>query len=508
MTTFQHAVLSDRDASSLCLSHPSVEDWSFKGDRTTSFLNLLRWCRKPLDLYKGVIIAIVGLQKGDEGKGKVVSWAIQQLLIGVGVRFQGGSNAGHELHLSDGRKVVVHLVPESVVFGGVGIIGAGCVCNPARFMEEICELADAGITVSPSNLFMDPDTTITTAWAIKEEQLANGDVMPTGTAVGPTVGSMVRRARVTAWDCVHSAISDDDTQLRAALQRVSDSFDGHLAYADIDMDAEVVRLMLFGAFLSQYASLCHTHHLVQNLLNHGVDVVYIGGQGMHLDVYRSNPTATCTPVWPPVAMPTNNMMVVGVAKQLMTASGAHALPTMMPEEDGDAAREEGCERGKTTGRAYHMSHLWIPRLREGARRCEADIIVLNKCDLATHSGPLTVYTDLGFDGQDRQWWPSERAAWDASEPNQTSGLVDVGEPTVLPAIDGAMAGVTQWDQLPVNLIHRILQLDDWLGVDCANICAVGNGPHSTDLVVQRRREDPWWWRGEREWWDLTERRAG
>ena len=152
----------------------------------------------------GVIIAVLGAQLGDEGKGKVVTYMIEHLGCTLVVRFQGGCNAGHTIYvLVDGvpKKVVLHHLPEGVAYPGVlSAIGAGCLINPQWFINEVADLAAVGITLSPDRLVIDGEATVTTCWHIREDVIRERSANSAATTqkgISGAATSITRKIRLT-----------------------------------------------------------------------------------------------------------------------------------------------------------------------------------------------------------------------------------------------------------------------------------------------------------------------
>ncbi len=497
--------------------------------RTETLVELLKYSRSPLDLSAGIILAILGCQSGDEGKGARVTWALSVMGMWFAFRWQGGPNAGHSLVGPNGQQISVHHIPESVVFGRVGFMGPGMVVNPPRFRQEVASFRAAGIVVSPDHLFIDLDLAIATAWHRRQEgleQAGRNGIMTTGSAIGPTAQSVRARARITAWDCVEGVTNPD--HLRRALQRVQEQFAGRDGYetvgaglvehlrqghlraelpeesfvppTPIEFEDELAALIEFGRFLLGCASLCRVDNLIRHYQALGYDMVAVGGQGAHLCPYRSNPLSTSTGIGLADGMQLRNLMKVGVVKQVETSSGQHPHPTLITNGEW-AARlaKEGEEHGTTTGRPYHLSAFLVEAVVEGARRLDVDCLLVSKADLPSHMGRLPVHFGLTWDDRPVDWWPSTLAAWDPDAPNMTSSRVGVERVMVLPAIEDEVAGVRVWDDLPQTLCDRLSRLEELLcsaGEPGLRIAGIGNGKRPEDVVLKPVSDMPWWMRAQ------------
>jgi len=303
-------------------------------------------------------VAVIGLQWGDEGKGKIVD-ALARTSSYV-VRFCGGANAGHTVIVS-GQKYVLHLVPCGILTPGVvNVIGNGVVFDPAEAVEEIEGLASRGVKVGPDNLRISANSHMVMPWHKQADVLIEGS-LPDGRRIGTTARGI--------GPC-HA-----DKANRSTALRVGDLLDaGRLASRIADVAATKTKLLVSlydaepldaGAITADYrryaaalsGMIANTGQMLRRAVADGRRILFEGGQGSMLDVDHgtypfvtsSSVTACGIPAGAGVPPPAVGQ-VVGLVKAYTTRVGAGPFPTEQANQTGDYLRQRGKEYGATTGR--------------------------------------------------------------------------------------------------------------------------------------------------------------
>jgi adenylosuccinate synthase len=296
---------------------------------------------------------LIGGQWGDEGKGRVID--VMAARADLVVRYQGGSNAGHEVHVG-GKKYVLHLIPSGILHSGkICVIGNGVVVDPLELVAEIVHLKKRGVRVG-SNLRLSETAHLVMPYhklldAYRERQKAK--IGTTKRGIGPAYGDKASRTGLRVLDLMQprrfarllkERIQSNNRQLRAMGAPA-------LSYNRVLND-----YLRVGRFLKPFV--CNTVELLNDAVRRGRDVLFEGAQGTLLDidfgtypfVTSSHPTSggACVGTGvPPGAI----HEVIGVMKAYTTRVGEGPFPTEQVNGVGDKLQTIGDEFGRTTGRA-------------------------------------------------------------------------------------------------------------------------------------------------------------
>ena len=314
---------------------------------------------------KGKVDVLLGLQWGDEGKGKVVDVLTPR--YDVVARFQGGPNAGHTLEF-EGQKYVLRSIPSGIFQGDkINIIGNGVVLAPDLFMEEAKALEKSGhdlrsrlLISKKAHLIMPTHRVLDAAY---EAQKGKNRVGTTGKGIGPTYTDKVSRTGLRVGDI----LEDFDTKYAAAKAR----HEAILKSLDFDYDiTEVEQKWMEGvAYLRQFA-IVDSEHLLNRVLNEGKNVLCEGAQGTMLDVdfgsypYVTSSNTICAGACTGLGLGPNRIgEVYGIMKAYCTRVGAGPFPTELFDETGRQIRDLGHEYGAVTGRERRCGWIDLVALR-------------------------------------------------------------------------------------------------------------------------------------------------
>ncbi|MBR2162010.1 MAG: adenylosuccinate synthase, partial [Bacteroidaceae bacterium] len=302
---------------------------------------------------------LLGLQWGDEGKGKVVDVLTPN--YDVVARFQGGPNAGHTLEF-EGQKYVLRSIPSGIFQGDkVNIIGNGVVLDPALFKEEAEALAASGhdlrkrlVISKKAHLILPTHRLLDAAY---EAAKGKSKVGTTGKGIGPTYTDKISRNGLRVGDL----LKDFDQKYAAAKAR----HEQILKSLDFAYDlAEAEKKWMEGIEYLKQFQLVDSEHLVNNLLKDGKSILCEGAQGTMLDVdFGSYPFVTssstvCAGACTGLGIAPNKIGdVYGIFKAYCTSVGAGPFPTELFDEVGAKIRALGHEYGAVTGRERRCG--WI-----------------------------------------------------------------------------------------------------------------------------------------------------
>ena len=309
---------------------------------------------------------LLGLQWGDEGKGKIVDYLAKK--YDVVARFQGGPNAGHTLEF-DGIKHVLHQIPSGVFHPHIiNIIGNGVVLSPIRFREEAEKLVQYNIDIT-KNVIVSKKTALIIPTHIeldKAYETAKGKdkIGSTLRGIGPTYSDKIGRTGLRVGDVLLPNFKEKYEALKAKHFEI-------LGFYDAKPNIEAEEKTFFEAieFLKTF-KLENTEILINKYIREGKTILAEGAQGSLLDVdfgtypfvTSSNTTVAgvCTGLG---VAPKNIGNVLGIFKAYCTRVGSGPFPTELFDEDGDKLRKEGNEFGATTGRERRCGWIDIPALK-------------------------------------------------------------------------------------------------------------------------------------------------
>jgi adenylosuccinate synthase len=350
---------------------------------------------------------IVGLQWGDEGKGKAVD--LLSGSVDMVVRYQGGDNAGHTVVIGD-EIFKLHLVPSGVLHEHITpVIGPGVVVNPRTLISEMAMLAERG--VDPSRIRVSRAAHVIMPYHVAldgaaEARLSGSEIGTTRRGIGPAYADRAWRAGVRMGDLL------DATVLRARLARVLPERNQilHESYGlpGFDLEDLLAEAVAWGERLRPYIT--DTTSLVQEALAAGGHVILEGAQGTLLDldhgtypyVTSSNPVAggACTGGG---VGPRQVEQVIGVLKAYSTRVGSGPFPTELDDATGRYLLEKGHEFGTTTGRQRRCGWFDAVPLRASVAVNSVSSIMLNKLDILSGLDEILVATSYRVDGAEAHW---------------------------------------------------------------------------------------------------------
>ena len=303
---------------------------------------------------------LLGLQWGDEGKGKVVDVLTPQ--YDVIARFQGGPNAGHTLEF-EGEKYVLRSIPSGIFQGGkVNIIGNGVVLAPDLFMQEVKELEKSGHNLkdrlkisTKAHLIMPTHRLIDAA---QEAKKGKNKVGTTGKGIGPTYTDKISRTGLRVGDILDNFKEKYEAHKAAHLDQLK-----ALNYTDFNI-TEIEKTWLEGIEFMKNFQFVEGEYAVNNYLKEGKSVLCEGAQGTMLDVdFGSYPFVTssntiCAGACSGLGIGPNKIGdVFGIMKAYCTRVGSGPFPTELFDEEGKKIRDLGHEYGAVTGRERRCG--WI-----------------------------------------------------------------------------------------------------------------------------------------------------
>jgi adenylosuccinate synthase len=362
---------------------------------------------------------VVGLQWGDEGKGKTTDFLAEQ--VSMVVRYQGGDNAGHTVVKGD-EVLKLHLVPSGVLYPHItSVIGNGVVVNPETLIGELDMLAARGIDVSRVRVSRSAHVIMPYHVALdraNEARLNGAKVGTTGRGIGPTYADRAWRVGLRMEDLLDRAV------LRARLEGLLPDKNlllGAMGAASFDLDALVDMAAGWGERLAPHLE--DTTWLVQAALGRGEHVLLEGAQGTLLDLdHGSYPFVTSSNAVAGGATtgggigPLQVDEVMGVMKAYATRVGSGPFPTELLDEVGDRIRERGNEIGTTTGRPRRVGWFDAVPVQFAVAVNSVSSIMLNKLDILSGLESIPLCVAYEVDGRRVDRWPSSAAVLGRATP--------------------------------------------------------------------------------------------
>lgn len=401
---------------------------------------------------------LLGLQWGDEGKGKIVDVLSPQYdLI---ARFQGGPNAGHTLEF-DGKKFVLNTIPSGIFNEKtMNLIGNGVVIDPIILKRELDNLKAAGqdpiakgklVIARKAHLILPTHQLLDAA---NEQKMGKDKIGSTLKGIGPTYMDKTGR----------NGLRVGDTTLPDFKERYNKLVEKHkeiLSHYAFEYDLAEKEAAFFEA-IEYIKTIPHvdSEHFVNSYLKEGKTVLAEGAQGTLLDVdFGSYPFVTssntttagaCTGLG---VAPNKIGNVYGIFKAYCTRVGSGPFPTELDDEVGETLRQVGHEFGATTGRARRCGWIDLPALKYAIMLNGVTELIMMKADVLDDFDIIYACTHYEYDGETIDYMPYD--------------IISVKPTPVLKAIDGWKTDVTQINELediPANLSAYIAFLEKELEV--------------------------------------------
>lgn len=416
---------------------------------------------------------LLGLQWGDEGKGKVVDVLTPR--YDVVARFQGGPNAGHTLEF-DGHKYVLRSIPSGVFQNGsLNIIGNGVVLDPVLFMQEAKELERSGIDlrkvlkisrkahlIMPTHRLLD---------AAGEKAKGKAKIGTTGKGIGPTYTDKVSRNGLR--------LGDTELDFEERYKRARDRHVEMLKAAEADLSQlpELEKTWFEAIGYLKTFDIVDSEHLINRMLRDNKKVLCEGAQGTMLDVdFGSYPFVTssntvaagaCTGLG---VAPRNIGDVFGIFKAYCTRVGAGPFPTELHDETGARIRDLGHEYGAVTGRERRCGWIDLVALRYAIMINGVTKLIMMKSDVLDDFATIKVCTAYRINGKLTEEMPYDLDA------------VDI-EPVYeeLPGWQTPMTAFRSETEFPEEFRNYIKFLETKLEVP---IAIVSIGPDRTQTIVR------------------------
>ncbi|MGY6561112.1 MAG: adenylosuccinate synthase [Luteibaculaceae bacterium] len=416
---------------------------------------------------------LLGLQWGDEGKGKIVDVLTPK--YDIIARFQGGPNAGHTLEFNE-IKHVLHTIPSGIFHPTKkNVIGNGVVIDPVIFQKEIEALVKMGVNVKESLLISRKAHLILPTHrqldAASEAAKGKSKIGSTLKGIGPTYMDKTGRNGLRIGDIELNDFSERYNALKEKHKTLLTFYD----YTAPQDDYE--QRWFQGIELIKSLTLIDSENYINKSIKENKTILAEGAQGSLLDIdFGSYPFVTssntvCAGACTGLGVAPNRIgEVIGIFKAYCTRVGSGPFPTELDNEIGEKLRKIGAEFGATTGRPRRCGWLDLPALKYAVEINGVTQLNMTKADVLSGFSEILVCTAYKYRGEVLDYLPY----------SIEDGLV---EPIYesLPGWEEDLTGITSLDQFPDSLNHYIKFIEDFLQVP---VTIVSVGPNRNQTLVR------------------------
>ncbi|HEX8263695.1 MAG TPA: adenylosuccinate synthase [Allosphingosinicella sp.] len=421
-------------------------------------------------------VTVIGVQWGDEGKGKIVDWLASR--ADVVARFQGGHNAGHTLVVGE-QVYKLSLLPSGIVRGTLSVIGNGVVLDPWALKAEIERLAEQGVAVTAETLHIADTCPLILPFhrdldALREDASGQGKIGTTRRGIGPAYEDKVGRRAIRVCDLAHLG------HLGPQIDRLCAHHDALRAgFGEPPIDRVRLERDLgeIAEFVLRFA------RPVWKTLNEararGKRILFEGAQGVLLDVdhgtypfVTSSNTIAGTAAGGSGLGPAAAGFVLGIVKAYTTRVGAGPFPTELDDATGQRLGERGREFGTVTGRKRRCGWFDAVLVRQACAVAGVTGVALTKLDVLDGLDEIRICTGYRLRGKAFDHLPAHAADQAAVEPvyETMKGWTE------------STAGARSWADLPAQAIKYIRRIEELCRI---SVALVSTSPEREDTILVR-----------------------
>ncbi|CAN5387703.1 adenylosuccinate synthase [soil metagenome] len=417
---------------------------------------------------------LLGLQWGDEGKGKIVDYLADK--YNIVARFQGGPNAGHTLKIN-GERFVLHTIPSGIFHEGVcNVVGNGVVIDPVTFQKETSKLEALNIDVRErmvislkAHLILPTHKLLDAASEARKGQAKIGSTLR---GIGPTYMDHTGRNGLRVGDI----LEPDFQQRYQALKEKHEELLGFYDYKDYNL-AELEGPWFEGIENLRRLKLINTEYFLNDALAKGQTILAEGAQGSMLDInfgtypfVTSSNTLTASASIGLGISPTRIRKVFGISKAYCTRVGSGPFPTELDNDMGELLRQKGSEFGATTGRPRRCGWIDLPALKYAAMLSGLTDLIITKIDVMNDFEEIQACTDYEIAGKKTQDLPYDLGQADLKPVYRT-----------FPGWQKDIGNIHNFDELPSPITNYVAFLEDYLRVP---ITVISTGPGREEFILK------------------------
>lgn len=420
--------------------------------------------------------AIVGINWGDEGKGRMVDLLASE--YDVVVRYQGGNNAGHTV-INQYGKFALHLIPSGIFRPEViNLLGNGTVIDPEALLEEMQSLQAAGVSITPENFKISDRATIVFPYhraqdALEEERLKDAKYGSTKRGIAPVYSDKFQKKTIMMGELMDMDYLGQ--RLKGILEWKNLTIQNVYGAEPYDYDTLMAWLEKFGGQLRPY--ICDAGSVLRLAQLRGKNILFEAQLGALRDIdYGIYPyTSSSTPLaaYAPIGCGAPDLRVdevLGIVKAYSTCVGEGPFTVEWFGAEADKLREAGGEYGAATGRPRRVGPLDLVATRYGVKVQGATSIALTKLDILSYMEEIPVCIAYDIDGKQTEAFPF---------PSQLAKAKPVME--TLPGWGCDISGVRYWEDLPQAAQDYVTYVEDQIGCPITYV-SVGA---DRDAIIQR-----------------------
>lgn len=418
--------------------------------------------------------AIVGINWGDEGKGRIVDLLCKE--YDFVVRYQGGGNAGHTV-VNELGKFALHLIPSGIFHKGVvNVLGNGVALDPQSLWEEIESVRSRGIEVTGENLKISDRASMLLPWhkqldALEEERLKDKKYGSTKQGIAPFYSDKYQKKTILVGELLHP---------KHLKEHIKDLLDWKNLTLTGVYNAEPIKLEDLYAWFDEYAEklrpfICDTGKLLKAAQKEDKKILFEAQLGSLRDldygIYpyttSSNTLASYAPIGSGLGSTTMNE-IIGIVKAYSTCVGEGPFVCEWFGEEADKLREVGQEYGAKTGRPRRVGPIDIVATRYGIEVQNATSIVITKLDVLSYMDKIPVCVKYELNGEQIDDFPFPVELADCKP--------------IIEYLDGwkqDISGARKWEDLPVNARKYIEYIEEKVG---CRVSIVSVGPERDSYI--------------------------
>lgn len=417
---------------------------------------------------------VIGLQWGDEGKGKIIDILAKD--YDIIVRYQGGGNAGHTLIIGD-EKFIFHLIPSGILHQDKKcVIGNGIVFDPNLFLDEIEGLAKKNINVS-GNLFISDRAHVVFPYHKKldlllEKQKGNSMIGTTGRGIGPCYTDKISREGIRIAELLNKEHFKE--KLKRTVEEKNRIFVNLYNEEPVSWEDIYEEYCGYADKISPFV--CDTVDLMARAINDNKKILFEGAQGTLLDVdfgtypFTTSSNSTAGGVSSGIGVsPRQIHNIIGITKAYTTRVGSGPFPTEVDGEQGEHIRKKGGEFGSTTGRPRRCGWFDAVAIQHSVRISGVDSLIVTKLDVLDDQETIRICTGYNNNGNLYNTFPADLDILNNCEPvyEEVSGW---GEDT---------SKVRSAENLPEKARNYIKTMEEIVGV---KVKMISVGPERSQII--------------------------
>ena len=400
-----------------------------------------------------MLTAIVGINWGDEGKGRMVDLLSEK--YDIVSRYQGGNNAGHTV-VNEKGKFILNLLPSGILRDEtVNIMGPGMVIDVEHLFGEVQRLRDAGIEITPEHLKISDRATICMPYhklldCLEEDRLGDAKFGSTRRGISPVYADKYMKKALRMGDLLH--MEDTKKRLPAIVEWKNLTVEKGYGHEPISADDMVAWLEKYGLPFKDY--ICNTTEYLENAIANGKNVMFEAQLGALRDIdfgiYPYTSASSTISAYAPIGagIPSKKLdKAIGIMKAYSSCVGEGPFTCELFGEEGKALRDAGNEYGAATGRPRRVGGFDIPASKYGILMQGADEIALTKLDVLSYLDKIPVCVKYDVYGEITDIFPSGKALEEAKPVYE-----------YLPGWNKDISGCRSFDELPQAAKDYILYI--------------------------------------------------